>query len=97
MSSLFFCKHVLKIRAEKKLTIQEVATKFRVGKASVIRRLIEFEPKKKCKKLATKIDAPNSSALKFRINRYIIKVLHRICRTTFIICIICTKKKLFCP
>ncbi|HAT8334526.1 TPA: hypothetical protein JBH76_09245 [Legionella pneumophila] len=91
-----FLRQVLKIRA-KKLTIEEVATRFKVGKACVIHRIIEFEPKKKCKKFATKIDAPNSSTLKFRINRYIIKVLHRICRTTFIICIICTKKKLFCP
>lgn len=78
MDYLDFCKQVLKSKSKKNLTIQEVGTRFKVGKASVIHRLIEFEPKKKCKKLATKIDTPNSSALKFRINRHIIKVLHRI-------------------
>ena len=45
--SLDFRKKVLKMRAEKGLSIEEVAIRFGVGKASVMRWLIDIEPKKK--------------------------------------------------
>lgn len=54
--SLDFRKKVLKIRAEEDLSIKEVAKRFGVGKASVMRWLVELEPKKKRNKPATKID-----------------------------------------
>ena len=54
--SLDFRKKVLKIRAEESLSIEEVAIRFGVGKASVMRWLIDIEPKKKRNKPATKID-----------------------------------------
>ncbi|HGC5753447.1 TPA: IS630 transposase-related protein [Legionella pneumophila] len=54
--SLDFRKKVLKMRAEKGLSIEEVAIRFGVGKASVMRWLIDIEPKKKRNKPATKID-----------------------------------------
>jgi transposase len=54
--SLDFRKKVLKIRAEEGLSIEEVAIRFGVGKASVMRWLIDIEPKKKRNKPATKID-----------------------------------------
>ena len=54
--SLDFRKKVLKIRTEEGLSIEEVAIRFGVGKASVMRWLIDIEPKKKRNKPATKID-----------------------------------------
>jgi len=54
--SLDFRKKVLKIRAKEGLSIEEVAIRFGVGKASVMRWLIDIEPKKKRNKPATKID-----------------------------------------
>jgi transposase len=54
--SLDFRKKVLKIRVEEGLSIEEVAIRFGVGKASVMRWLIDIEPKKKRNKPATKID-----------------------------------------
>ena len=54
--SLDFRKKVLKIRAEEGLSIEEVAIRFGVGKASVMRWLIDIEPKRKRNKPATKID-----------------------------------------
>lgn len=54
--SLDFRKKVLKIRAEEGLSIEEVAIRFGIGKASVMRWLINIEPNKKRNKPATKID-----------------------------------------
>lgn len=54
--SLDFRKKVLKIRAEEGLSIEEVAIQFGIGKASVMRWLINIEPNKKRNKPATKID-----------------------------------------
>ncbi|MFT4059624.1 MAG: IS630 transposase-related protein [Legionella sp.] len=54
--SLDFRKKVLKIRAKDGLSIEEVAIRFGVGKASVMRWLVDLEPKKKRNKPATKID-----------------------------------------
>jgi len=54
--SLDFRKKVLKIRAKEGLSIEEVAIRFGVGKASVMGWLIDIEPKKKRNKPATKID-----------------------------------------
>lgn len=54
--SLDFRKKVLKIRAEEGLSIEAVAIRFGVGKASVMRWLIALEPQKKRNKPATKID-----------------------------------------
>ena len=54
--SLDFRKRVLKIRAEEGLSIEDVAKRFGVGKASVMRWLVEIEPKKHRNKPATKIN-----------------------------------------
>jgi transposase len=54
--SLDFRKKVLKIRAEESLSIEAVALRFGVGKASVMRWLVALEPKKQRNKPATKID-----------------------------------------
>jgi Transposase len=54
--SLDFRKKVLQIRSEEALSIKEVAKRFGVGKASVMRWLVELEPKRKRNKPATKID-----------------------------------------
>jgi hypothetical protein len=54
--SLDFRKKVLKIRSEEALSIKEVAKRFGVGKASVMRWLVALEPKRKRNKPATKID-----------------------------------------
>jgi transposase len=54
--SLDFRKRVLKIRSAERLSIEEVATRFGIGKASVMRWLVVLEPKKKRNKPATKID-----------------------------------------
>lgn len=53
---LDFSKKVLKIRAEEGLSIEAVAIRFGVGKASVMRWLIELQSKKNRNKPATKID-----------------------------------------
>ncbi|MBX3327161.1 MAG: IS630 transposase-related protein [Nitrospira sp.] len=54
--SIDFRKKVLKIREKEGLSIEGVAIRFGVGKASVMRWLIELEPKKTRNKSATKID-----------------------------------------
>ena len=54
--SLDFRKKVLKVRAAECLSIEEVAIRFGVGKASVMRWLVHIEPQKKRNKPATKID-----------------------------------------
>ncbi|CAM4456902.1 MAG: hypothetical protein LEGION0403_FIIPPAGN_02782 [Legionella sp.] len=54
--SLDFRKKVLKVRAAEGLSIEEVAIRFGVGKASVMRWLIHLEPPKNRNKPATKID-----------------------------------------
>jgi transposase len=54
--SLDFRKKVLEIRSKEGLSIEEVSKRFGVGKASVMRWLIEIEAKKKRNKPATKIN-----------------------------------------
>lgn len=54
--SVDFRKKVLQIRAKEDLSIEAVALRFGVGKASVMRWLIELAPKKTRNKPATKID-----------------------------------------
>lgn len=54
--SIDFRKKVLKIRQQEGLSIEVVAIRFGVGKASVMRWLVELEPKKTRNKPATKID-----------------------------------------
>jgi len=54
--SLDFRKQVLKIRAREGLSIEQVAVRFGIGKASVMRWLVELEPKKTRNKPATKIN-----------------------------------------
>jgi transposase len=54
--SIDFRKKVLKIKSEEGLSIEAVAIRFGVGKASVMRWLTALEPKKKRNKPATKID-----------------------------------------
>lgn len=54
--SIDFRKKVLKIRAEEGLSIEAAAIRFGIGKASVMRWLLELEPKKKRNKPATKIN-----------------------------------------
>ena len=54
--SLDFRQKVLKIRQEENLSIEAVAIRFGVGKASVMRWLVELEPKKTRNKPATKIN-----------------------------------------
>jgi len=54
--SVDFRKKVLQIREAEYLSIEAVAIRFGVGKASVMRWLIELEPKKRRNKPATKID-----------------------------------------
>lgn len=54
--SLDFRQKVLKIRQEEGLSIEAVSIRFGVGKASVMRWLVELEPKKTRSKPATKID-----------------------------------------
>ncbi|MFO3132329.1 IS630 transposase-related protein, partial [Legionella pneumophila serogroup 1] len=51
--SLDFRKKVLKIRSEERLSIEQVAIRFGVGKASVMRWLVELEPKQKRNNPAT--------------------------------------------
>lgn len=65
--SLDFRKKVLKIRQQEGLSIEAVAIRFGVGKASVMRWLIELEPKKNRNKSPTKIDM---DALKKDIENY---------------------------
>lgn len=65
--SIDFRKKVLKIRQEEGLSIESVAVRFGVGKASVMRWLVELEPKKNRNKSATKIDM---DALKKDIENY---------------------------
>ena len=52
--SVDFRKKVLKIWEKEELSIEAVAIRFGVGKASVMRWLIELEPKKTRNKSATK-------------------------------------------
>ena len=54
--SVDFRKKVLKVREQEGLSIEAVAIRFGVGKASVMRWLIDLEPKTKRDKPATKID-----------------------------------------
>lgn len=54
--SLDFRKQVLKIREQEGLSIEAVSIRFGVGKASVMRWLVEVEPKKTRNKPATKIN-----------------------------------------
>lgn len=54
--SVDFRKKALKIREEEKLSVEAVAIRFGVSKASVMRCLIELEPKKTRNKPATKIN-----------------------------------------
>jgi transposase len=54
--SIDFRKKVLKVREKEGLSVEGVAIRFGVGKASVMRWLIELEPKKTRNKSATKID-----------------------------------------
>ena len=54
--SLDFRRQVLKIRQAEGLSIEAVAIRFGVGKASVMRWLVELEPKKTRNKPATKIN-----------------------------------------
>jgi len=54
--SLDFRQRVLKIRQEENLSIEAAAIRFGVGKASVMRWLVELEPKKTRNKPATKIN-----------------------------------------
>lgn len=54
--SLDFRQKVLKIRSEEGLSIEQVAIRFGVGKASVMRWLVSLEPKKNRNKPATKIN-----------------------------------------
>jgi transposase len=65
--SVDFRKKVLKIREKEGLSVEGVAIRFGVGKASVMRWLIELEPKKTRNKSATKIDM---EALKKDIEEY---------------------------
>lgn len=44
--SVDFRKKVLQIRAEENLSIEAVSVRFGVGKASVMKWLVELEPKK---------------------------------------------------
>lgn len=54
--SLGFRQQVLKIREAEGLSIEAVSIRFGVGKASVMRWLVEVEPKKTRNKPATKIN-----------------------------------------
>ncbi len=54
--SVDFRKQVLRVREKEGLSVEGVAIRFGVGKASVMRWLIELEPKKTRNKSATKID-----------------------------------------
>ena len=54
--SVDFRKKVLEIRGKEGLSLEAVALRFGVGKASVMRWLIELAPKKNRNKPATKID-----------------------------------------
>lgn len=54
--SLDFRQKALKIRQKENLSIEAVAIRFGVGKASVMRWLVELEPKKTHNKPATKIN-----------------------------------------
>lgn len=54
--SLDFRRQVLKVREAEGLSIEAVAKRFGVGKASVMRWLVELEPKKTRNKPATKIN-----------------------------------------
>ena len=54
--SVDFRKKVLKVREKEGLSIESVAIRFGVGKASVMRWLIELKPKNTRNKPATKID-----------------------------------------
>jgi transposase len=54
--SLDFRQKVLKIRCEEGLSIEQAALRFGVGKASVMRWLVELKPKKNRNKPATKIN-----------------------------------------
>ncbi|WP_237760800.1 IS630 transposase-related protein [Legionella rubrilucens] len=54
--SVDFRKKVLKIRKDEGLSIEAVASRFGVGKASVMRWLVALEPKKSRNKPATKIN-----------------------------------------
>ena len=65
--SVDFRKKVLKIREKEELSIEAVAIRFGVGKASVMRWLIELEPKKTRNKSTTKI---NRDALKKDVEEY---------------------------
>lgn len=65
--SVDFRKKVLKIREEESLSVEAVAIRFGVGKASVMRWLIELEPKKTRTKSATKI---NMDVLKKDVEEY---------------------------
>lgn len=65
--SVDFRKKVLKIREAEDLSIKAVAIRFGVGEASVMRWLVELEPKKTRNKPATKIDM---DALKKDVEHY---------------------------
>ncbi len=54
--SLDFRKKLLDVRKREALTIQEVAARFSVGKASVMRWLRRLEPQRTRNKPTTKID-----------------------------------------
>lgn len=54
--SIDFRKKVLELREREELSIGAVALRFDVGKASVMRWLVELAPKKTRNKPATKID-----------------------------------------
>lgn len=65
--SIDFRKKVLKIRQEEGLSLEAVALRFGVGKASVMRWLVHLEPQKTRNKRATKIDM---NALKKDVEHY---------------------------
>lgn len=65
--SLDFRKKVITIRTQEGLSIEAVAIRFGVGKASVMRWLVDLEPQKNRNKPATKIDM---EALKRDVDLY---------------------------
>ncbi len=54
--SLDFRRHVLKVKTEEELTYEEASSRFKIGKASLVRWNKELEPKLHRNKPATKLD-----------------------------------------
>jgi transposase len=54
--SIDFRRHVFKVKALEGLNYEETATRFKIGKASLVRWNNEIEPKKKRNKPAVRLD-----------------------------------------